>query len=449
MADDNIPESSVRLEEVFSHDDDDDGDDNRITSIHSRTQDNLLSNINTLPLTPSRSPLTFSNQISNRNQMATTNPSQLVDENRFLNDELNRVETMLNLSRAEKDELSIRYNALSDRLEQSLRAQGFDIATDMNSGDSEGHILVQQNIDLRRKLEEEHQNYKRKLSNYQEGQQKQAQLVQKLQQKVLQYKNRCTELEIIMEQHKEDMERLRLSSSNHVLLSSKSTMMNDSRTRENDDEQDESTITLETEKQKTNNLVQLNTVLRDQIDQAHLANQQLTEDLRRTTAELKQIRDEFNQKSRDWKEEERVFNQYYNKEHNLMYELWRDIVSFRKQFTELKGTTERDLTRVRNDLSQTGRSLTSACFGFLTATKTAESQGQAAIERERSDRANLESQIREKTREISDLQQKSQELLQFNEKLRLQLTEKEGTIATLTRAQQQTMVSFRIFFSKN
>ena len=59
-----------------------------------------------------------------------------------------------------------------------------------------------------------------------------------------------------------------------------------------------------------------------------------------------------------------------------MYELWRDIVSFRKQFTELKGTTERDLTRVRNDLAQTGRSLTSACFGFLTVSKTAETQGQ-------------------------------------------------------------------------
>lgn len=48
------------------------------------------------------------------------------------------------------------------------------------------------------------------------------------------------------------------------------------------------------------------------------------------------------------------------------------MISFRKQFTELKGTTERDLTRVRNDLAQTGRSLTSACLGFLTA----ETQGQ-------------------------------------------------------------------------
>ena len=71
-----------------------------------------------------------------------------------------------------------------------------------------------------------------------------------------------------------------------------------------------------------------------------------------------------------------VFNQFCNKEHNLMYELWRDIVTFRKQFTELKGSTERDMMRVRNDLAQTGRSLTSACFGFLTANKTAESQGQ-------------------------------------------------------------------------
>jgi hypothetical protein len=57
-----------------------------------------------------------------------------------------------------------------------------------------------------------------------------------------------------------------------------------------------------------------------------------------------------------------------------MYELWRDIVSFRKQFTELKGTTERDLIRVKNDLAQTGRSLTSACFGYLTNAKAAENQ---------------------------------------------------------------------------
>ena len=48
--------------------------------------------------------------------LGANNPVQLLDENRYLNEELNRVETILNLTRAEKDEISIRYNALSDRV---------------------------------------------------------------------------------------------------------------------------------------------------------------------------------------------------------------------------------------------------------------------------------------------------------------------------------------------
>jgi len=44
--------------------------------------------------------------------------------------------------------------------------------------------VAQQNVDLRRRLDEEQAAYKRKLAAYQEGQQRQAQLVQKLQAKV-------------------------------------------------------------------------------------------------------------------------------------------------------------------------------------------------------------------------------------------------------------------------
>ena len=44
--------------------------------------------------------------------------------------------------------------------------------------------MAQQNVDLRRRLDEEQAAYKRKLAAYQEGQQRQAQLVQKLQAKV-------------------------------------------------------------------------------------------------------------------------------------------------------------------------------------------------------------------------------------------------------------------------
>lgn len=48
----------------------------------------------------------------------------------------------------------------------------------------ENKSLAKQNIELRRRLEEDQGSYKRKLQAYQEGQQRQAQLVQKLQAKV-------------------------------------------------------------------------------------------------------------------------------------------------------------------------------------------------------------------------------------------------------------------------
>ncbi|KAL7976175.1 hypothetical protein Chor_008272 [Crotalus horridus] len=59
----------------------------------------------------------------------------------------------------------------------------------------ENKSLAKQNIELRRRLEEDQGSYKRKLQAYQEGQQRQAQLVQKLQAKVLQYKKKCGEQE--------------------------------------------------------------------------------------------------------------------------------------------------------------------------------------------------------------------------------------------------------------
>ncbi|CAF0997556.1 unnamed protein product [Adineta ricciae] len=438
MGDDIPLENSFHLEEVLS-----DEDENRSTTIRGRTQDIFVNRIRTPPITRSRSQHTVSSQSSVRNLMGTSSAVQLLDENRFLNDELNRVETVLNLTRAEKDELSIRYNALSDRLEQSLRAHGIDVASEAGDGEPERRVLVQQNIELRRRLEEEHQSYKRKLSNYQEGQQKQAQLVQKLQEKVVQYKKRCAELESLTDQQRVDMDRIRVSSTSN---STPPSLTYKSRIPENSEEQDASAIILEEEKQKSANLGQLNILLREQLDQAHLANRQLSDDVRHLTKELQQVREELAKRKHDFKEETRAFNKYYDKEHNMMYELWREIVSFRQQFTELKGTTERDLTRVRNDLAQTGRSLTSACFSFLTSAKTAESQGQAAAERERNDRANLESQIREKTREMTDLQQKLQELTQLNEKLRNQLSDKDSAITNLART-NQAMVSFS--FSSN
>ena len=69
--------------------------------------------------------------------------------------------------------------------------------------------LVNQVSYLKNKLEDEHTNYKRKLQAYQDGQQRQAQLIQKLQQKVLQYKRKCGELETSMNETKTNEEDAR------------------------------------------------------------------------------------------------------------------------------------------------------------------------------------------------------------------------------------------------
>ncbi|XP_005109048.2 rootletin, partial [Aplysia californica] len=142
----------------------------------------------------------------------TTQPSvtTLQEENRLLSQELNRVEDLLSASRADRDELGIKYNALSERLEHSLKNDS-GLETSSMATDLASKNLVQQNIELRRKLEEEHSGYKRKLQAYQDGQQRQAQLVQKLQAKLLQYKQKCQDLEDSV--HAKDVEITKVISS--------------------------------------------------------------------------------------------------------------------------------------------------------------------------------------------------------------------------------------------
>ncbi len=48
--------------------------------------------------------------------MCSLSTSSLLDENQMLQQELNKVEDLLSTARAERDEILIKYNALSDRV---------------------------------------------------------------------------------------------------------------------------------------------------------------------------------------------------------------------------------------------------------------------------------------------------------------------------------------------
>lgn len=59
----------------------------------------------------------------------------------------------------------------------------------------ETNSLIRQNQELRDRLQEEASLYRRRLDTYKQSQQNQAALVGRLQSKVLQYKQKCSDLE--------------------------------------------------------------------------------------------------------------------------------------------------------------------------------------------------------------------------------------------------------------
>ncbi|XP_023803825.1 rootletin-like, partial [Cyanistes caeruleus] len=210
------------------------------------------------------------------------------EENRILQQELSRVEDLLAQSRAERDELAIKYNALSERLEQSLQPEPGEAA--------ESRSLAQHNIELRRLLEEEQAAYKRKLQAYQEGQQRQAQLVQKLQAKVLQYKKKCGEVEQQLLEKATELEQERLT----IQLDASGSQPEE----ESSNELENALIRLEEEQQRSSSLVQVNSMLREQLEQANVANAALSEDIRKLTADWARARDELEQREAEWRREE-------------------------------------------------------------------------------------------------------------------------------------------------
>lgn len=241
----------------------------------------------------------------------------LQEENQLLQQELSRVEDLLAQSRAERDELAIKYNAVNERLEQAVRLETGELEAQEPRG------LVRQSVELRRQLQEEQASYRRKLQAYQEGQQRQAQLVQRLQAKILQYKKQCSELEKQLMDRSTELEQQRLRDTEHS------------------QDLDSALLRLEEEQQRSASLAQVNAMLREQLDQANLANQALSEDIRKVTSDWTRSCKELEQREAVWRREEESFNAYFSSEHSRLLRLWRQVMGLRRQASEVKMGTER------------------------------------------------------------------------------------------------------------
>ncbi|XP_069775013.1 rootletin-like isoform X7 [Narcine bancroftii] len=367
-------------------------------------------------------------------EMSSVLPLQ--EENCILQQELSRVEDLLAQSRAERDELAIKYNAISERLEKTLRLETGEREREC----LENKSLAQQNVELRRHLEEEQASYKRKLQAYQEGQQRQAQLVQKLQSKVLQYKKKCSDVEQQLVEKATELEQHRLSS--RLDLSEVRLQRCD---EEQSNELENALIRLEEEQQRSASLAQVNSMLREQLDQANCANVTLSEDIRKLTSDWAKAREELEQKELDWRHEEETFNLYFSNEHTRLLTLWRQVVGFKRHFCQIKSASERDLSELRNDLAKSWRTIHASCLNLSGHLCLSESSSAAALERQGVQLALLERQLRDKVREMLQLQAKSDqekaeqnaritELMVTVERLQTQNNEKEKAISALSQS---------------
>ena len=73
------------------------------------------------------------------------------------------------------------------------------------------------------------------------------------------------------------------------------------------------------------------------------------------------------------------FNEYFSAEHGRLLSLWRAVVAFRRNFSELKTATERDLSHVRTDVVKAARSMHTACLNLNANQRNNETQSQVRV----------------------------------------------------------------------
>ncbi|XP_071671638.1 uncharacterized protein [Patagioenas fasciata] len=168
---------------------------------------------------------------------------------------------------------------------------------------------------------------RRRLQSSQEAQHRQALVVRKLQAKVLQYRTRCRELEQQVEAAGGSLPGRWEATEDQSL--------------------EKALLRLEEEQQRCENLAEVNALLREQLDEAGEVNSALKEDVAKLTADWMRAREELGLKESERRREREVYDSYVRGEHQRLLSLWCQVVTFRRQFLEMKAATDRDLSELK------------------------------------------------------------------------------------------------------
>ncbi|VDL57821.1 unnamed protein product [Hymenolepis diminuta] len=199
-------------------------------------------------------------------------------------------------------------------------------------------------------LEAELSDNKRRVTSLQESNQRHQKLIQTLQAQLTQSKRKNTDLEMEIADLKLELQKnaKKLQSKELEQESRLDARENMAKAREESliAELENLTGALEAERAKSADLSRSNEILQDQIEEAASANQGLSRDVAQLTQAWRGATQTLEKREAEWQAEENAFNEYFSAEHNRLLALWREVVSLRRAFAELRHQTARDFTQV-------------------------------------------------------------------------------------------------------
>ncbi|XP_058981503.1 rootletin-like, partial [Musca domestica] len=248
--------------------------------------------------------------------------------------------------------------------------------------------LLRQNQELRQRLAEEANSYRRRLDTYKQAQQNQTTLVSRLQSKIQQYRQRCNDLEERMQETIKPPTPCPSAqpkittgpTTSQVMCSTSLTLGHSSQPCSSSLETPPSPPTcgggrefvvhedsgelcrkLEEEHKKCEQLMTQNNALRQQLIESNRTNEALTNDLQKLTNDWSNLRDELLVKEDEFKEEEQAFKDYYNSEHNRLLKMWREIVAVKRAFKDMQTAMRNEVTKMGLEVNGAVKDINSTC----------------------------------------------------------------------------------------
>ncbi|XP_069634663.1 centrosome-associated protein CEP250-like [Haliaeetus albicilla] len=157
-------------------------------------------------------------------------------------------------------------------------------------------------------------------------------------------------------------------------------------------------------KGRCENLAEVNTLLQEHLEEANEVNSALKEDVGKLTVDWMRAREELELKESEWRGERELYDSYLRGERSRLLSLWRQVVTFRCHFLEMKTATDRDLSELKAEQMRLSGSILVNCSRLNCGVRPWEpvTLGRPVLEDQAQQQA--EEEISRKTWEVMHLQ---------------------------------------------